>query len=266
MRAIKKSRLINLCSYKQFIHWVIDVFPNVSLWKKVFVGPMEARDRRHTCSTTVWPACLFGFKIGGASCIQFSNNTSMFDIHIKAPSQYGSVTNVSKPHEALFWLCPSLPDSTPPITTGFDSAHHYRFWLRLLLTASPRLCPGKANSLPSLSASSVCVLPGARLPVAVWRFTVPASSSEIACSSADFRASCRAKHLIRVSATGFTVPACSSTLRLSTTTLLPAASDFVCSARLPVADPAFALTTSPTCSSTAPLPQASGCKCVYRSS
>ncbi len=109
------------------------------------------------------------------------------------------------------------------------------FQLRMLLTTSPRLCPGKANSPPSLSASSVCVLPSARLPVAVWRFTAPASSSEIACSP---------------------------TFRLSTTTLLPAVSEFVCSARLPVADLAPVLTLSPACSSTASLPWASGCVCL----
>ncbi len=85
---------------------------------------------------------------------------------------------------------------------------------------------------PSLSLSSVCVLPGAPLPVAVWHFTTLASSSEIACSSAVFRASCQAKHLICVSATGFSFTACSSTLCLSTTMLLPAASKCVCSACL----------------------------------
>ncbi len=137
------------------------------------------------------------------------------------------------------------------------------FRLRLLLTMSPHLCPGKPNSLPSLSNSSASVLPGARL---LWlcgisSLRLPQVRSPVHQLTSG--ASCRAKHLICVSATGFTFTACSSTLCLSTTMLLPAASKCACSACLPVAHPALALTTSPACSSTVPPSQAPGCGLPY---
>ncbi len=109
-------------------------------------------------------------------------------------------------------------------------------WFRPPLppTTSPRLCPGKPNSLPSPFKSSVCVIPGACLPVAVWRFTAPASSSKITCSPTFRYAS-----------------ACCLWICL----LCPPACCRSCSG----------IYYEPVRSSTASPPRASGCKCVSRS-
>ena len=37
------------------------LFPHVSEWEKVFLGPIASRDRFGNCNTTVWPLCQIGF-------------------------------------------------------------------------------------------------------------------------------------------------------------------------------------------------------------
>ena len=35
------------------------LFPPISEWETVFLGPMASRDGRGNCNTTVWPLCKF---------------------------------------------------------------------------------------------------------------------------------------------------------------------------------------------------------------
>ena len=116
-----------------------------------------------------------------------------------------------------------MPDS-PAILFGRISW----FRLGLPLTTSPRLCPGKRNSLLFLITSFACEFPGSRLPAAVWRFPAPVSLRESAVPLAILGVACLATQLRCVSVSVFSCSVGSTIHCLSPSTLrlvsLPACS------------------------------------------